>query len=149
MIIPEIKIAVTYDKSIKRSEFETILDAQSAEKVFRKVFDADTFDWIESMVMLCLNKQNKVIGFYKVSSGGISGTLCDPKVVFTVALNCGASSIMLAHNHPSGNTKPSPADIQVTNKIKKGGELLDIQLLDHLILTDESYYSMNNEGILF
>lgn len=148
MLVPEIKIALTYDKKVKRSELEIISVAKDAEKVFRKIFDADTFDWIESMVMICLNRNNKVIGFYKVSSGGVSGTMCDPKVIFTVALNCGASSIMLAHNHPSGNVKPSQADILVTKKIKSAGELLEIHLFDHLILTNDSYFSMQEEGII-
>ena len=99
--------------------------------------------------MLCLNKSNKVIGFYKISNGGVAESIIDPKVVFTTALNTpGTCAIILAHNHPSGNLKPSEQDIQITKKIKEGGKIIDIKLLDHLIITDESYFSLNDENLM-
>ena len=146
MKIPEIKIQISWDKKVKKSELIPLTSSTQSVAVLREIFSKDTFDWTEEMILLCMNRANKIVGFYKVSSGGISGTICDPKVVFTIALNCGASSIILAHNHPSGNTTPSQADKLITQKIKSGGEILDIKLLDHVILTDESYYSFADEG---
>lgn len=148
MNIPEIKISLSFDKKIKKSELRTITDAQSCVSVLREVFNKDTFDWTEEVVMLCLNRANKVVGFYKVSSGGLSSCILDPRVIFTIALNCGATSIILSHNHPSGNTTPSVQDKDITKKVKEAGKLLDIGLLDHIILTDDNYYSFMEEGDL-
>jgi len=78
----------------------------------------------------------------------LSGTVADPKVIFQVALKSNSSSIILCHNHPSGNVKPSKADIQLTRKITQAGEVLDLSVLDHLILTDECYYSFADEGTM-
>jgi DNA repair protein RadC len=148
MIIPEITIKVNFDKKVKKTELVQITSSDSVVKVLRKVFNADTFDWTEEFILLCLNRQNTVVGFYKVSSGGISGTIADPRVIFTTALNCLATSIIIAHNHPSGNLQPSQADKEITTKIKEAGKMLDIRLLDHIILTDTGYYSFMDEGNL-
>lgn len=148
MNIPEIKISLSFDKKVKKSELRTITGAESCVSVLREVFNKDTFDWTEEVVMLCLNRANKVVGFYKVSSGGLSSCILDPRVIFTIALNCGATSIILSHNHPSGNTTPSVQDKDITKKVKEAGKLLDIGLLDHIILTDDNYYSFMEEGIL-
>lgn len=148
MNIPEIKINLSFDKKVKTNQLATIDDSQSCAMVLREVFDKDTFDWTEEVVMLCLNRANKVVGFYKVSSGGISSCIVDPRVVFTIALNCGASSIVLSHNHPSGNKVPSIQDKNITEKIKNAGKLLDITLLDHIILTDTGYFSFLDEHLL-
>ena len=118
---------------------------RSAE-LLRGLFDSDTFMWKEEVVMLCLNRANKVLGYYKVSTGGASSTIIDPRVVYTTALKCSACNIILAHNHPSGNTSPSEDDIRMTKKLFMAGELLDIVLLDHIILTDKSHFSMKEEG---
>lgn len=144
--IPEIKITLSFDKKIKKSELKTIHSSVDAYKIFKQIFNADTFDWIEECIVLCINRANKIVGFYKISSGGTTGTIVDPKVIFTVALNCAASSIILAHNHPSGNLNPSEQDKAITKKLKDAGKLLDINLLDHMILTDESFYSFADEG---
>ena len=147
MKIPEIKISFKID-NVKKSELTQIKSSQEGYEVFKQIFDADTINWIEESIVLCLNIANKVVGFYKLSCGGVAGTIMDPKVIFTVALNCGASSIIIAHNHPSGQLSPSHADIRITKKIKAAGELLDIQLLDHIIVTDEGYYSFGEKGEL-
>lgn len=101
----------------------------------------------EEFWILLLNRANKVISKHKISSGGISGTVVDPKVIFKIALENLASSIILCHNHPSGNLKPSNADIELTDKIKKAGDLLDIQVLDHLIISNEGFFSFKDDGI--
>lgn len=147
-IIPEIKISVSFDKKVKKSELKVINSSFDSAEVFRQVFNADTFDWTEEFILLCLNRKNAVVGFHKVSSGGMTGTVADPKVIFTIALQSTATSIIIAHNHPSGNLKPSQQDADLTQKIKHAGSMLDIRLLDHIILNDESYFSFADEGLL-
>jgi len=89
-----------------------------------------------------------VLGIVEVSTGGIAGTVADPKLIFAAALKGAATEIILSHNHPSGNLAPSQADIDVTRKIKEGGKLLKIAVLDHIIITSERYFSFADEGLL-
>lgn len=147
MDIPEIKISVTFDKALKKSELYKITSSNDCAKLFRKVFNTDTFDWCEEFIVLCLNNSNRVLGFYKLSSGGMTGTVVDVRMLYTLALNCCATSIIVAHNHPSGKLQASDADKAITKKLKQAGEILDIRLLDHLILTDEGHLSFQDEGI--
>jgi DNA repair protein RadC len=105
-------------------------------------------DLVEQFKVLFLNRSNKVICIYNVSSGGVTGTVADPKLIFTAALKVNAVSIVLCHNHPSGSLKPSRADEELTQKIKGAGNFLDIKVLDHIILTAESYFSFADEGLL-
>lgn len=148
LIIPEIQFSLSYVNQVKQSELRQITSSQDCEDVLRIVFNSSTFLWREEMLLLCLNRANKVVGYYRVSVGGVSGTVCDPKVIFTIALNSGASAIVLAHNHPSGNLTPSEADKALTKKIKEVGALLEVQLIEHMILTHESYYSFADNGTL-
>ena len=103
---------------------------------------------IEQFKIMLLNRANKILGIFTVSTGGVAGTVADPKVLFAAALKGNASSIILAHNHPSGNLKPSEADRQLTNKLSQAGKLLDISVLDHLIITADEYFSFADEGLL-
>lgn len=120
-----------------------------AYEVFKKVFDGDTIDYFESFFCIFLNRANNTIGYFKVSSGGVSGTVVDPKLIFSTALKAGASSIIMAHNHPSQNLNPSQADKNMTQKCKEAGRVLEIPVLDHIIITSEKgYYSFGDEGIL-
>lgn len=102
----------------------------------------------EEFWILALNRANKLVAKCLISKGGQAGTIADPKIIFKLALENHAASIVLAHNHPSGNLKPSEADIQLTKKIKSGGLLLDIQVLDHLIFSHKSYFSFADEGLM-
>lgn len=102
----------------------------------------------EEFWIIMLNKANVVIKKAQVSSGGVSGTIADPKIIFKKAVESLASAIILVHNHPSGNLKPSQADIMLTRKLKEAGKLLDIPVLDHLIFTDHNYYSFADEGMM-
>lgn len=102
----------------------------------------------EEFWLLMLNRANQVIRKERCSAGGVAGTVTDPKIIFKAALQHLASSLILVHNHPSGNTKPSEADLRLTKKMKEAGALLDIPVLDHLIFTDHAYYSFADEGIL-
>ncbi len=109
---------------------------------------SDQIDYKEEFLVLCLNRSNKVLGYSIVSSGGLSGTVVDPKVVFQIALKSNASSIILAHNHPSGNTKPSEQDFNLTKKLCQAGEFLELAVLDHIIITSETYLSFADEGFI-
>ncbi len=102
----------------------------------------------EEFWILLLNRANKVIGKHQISQGGVAGTVADPKRIFHLALQNLASGIILCHNHPSGNIKPSTQDINLTNKINEGAKLLEIKLLDHIIIGDETYYSFADDGMI-
>ena len=103
---------------------------------------------IEQFWILLLSRSNKVIKKQMISTGGVSGTIADPKVIFKAALDVLASGLILIHNHPSGNLKPSQADIQLTKKMKDSGRLLEIPILDHVIFTDNGYFSFADESML-
>ncbi|MGK7396250.1 MAG: RadC family protein [Candidatus Cyclobacteriaceae bacterium M3_2C_046] len=101
----------------------------------------------EEFWLILLNRANILIKKTPVSTGGISGTVADPKVIFKVALEHMASNIILVHNHPSGNLNPSEADVKLTKKLKQAGEFLELPVLDHLIFADHGYYSFADDGI--
>ncbi|MEO6520366.1 MAG: DNA repair protein RadC [Mucilaginibacter sp.] len=102
----------------------------------------------EEFWIMLLNKGNKVLGTHLVSKGGMATTIADPKIIFQVALEHHAASIILSHNHPSGSLKPSAEDLNLTKKLTAGARLLDLVIFDHLIITDHSYYSFADEGVL-
>lgn len=102
----------------------------------------------EEFWLLLLKRNNEVIRKLMISKGGVSGTVVDAKIIFKYALEETASGIILSHNHPSGNLKPSQEDIRLTNRIKEAGKALDITVLDHLIITNESFFSFADEGLL-
>ncbi len=102
----------------------------------------------EEFWILLLNRANKITSRHLVSKGGQAGTIADPKIIFNIALENHAASIILAHNHPSGNLKPSQADLELTQKLRSAGQFLDIPVLDHLIITDQGFLSFADEGIL-
>jgi DNA repair protein RadC len=102
----------------------------------------------EEFWIVLLNNSNKVISKTQLSKGGITGTIVDVRLVFKIALEMGATSLILCHNHPSGTLKPSDADIKITQKLKRAGESLEINVLDHLIVTENSYFSFVDDGIL-
>jgi DNA repair protein RadC len=102
----------------------------------------------EEFWILLLSRNCKIIAKELISKGGLSGTVADPKIIFSIALQHQASSIILAHNHPSGNLKPSQQDIDLTKKIHAAGRILDIGVLDHLIITDGGFFSFADEELL-
>lgn len=101
---------------------------------------------VEEVWLLCLDRRNRVKDKMLVSRGGTSSSVVDPKVLFKMAVDCMASAVIMVHNHPSGNLRPSADDDRLTVRIKDGGKLLDIRLLDHVIVTDGGYYSYADEG---
>jgi DNA repair protein RadC len=102
----------------------------------------------EVFAIILLNRANKIIHFEIISRGGITGTVADPRIILKLAISYGATSIILSHNHPSGNLQPSKADESITNKIKEAALLIDIKVLDHIIISEEGYYSFMDEGML-
>lgn len=102
----------------------------------------------EEFWVLLLNKANRVLAKKRISIGGVSATVVDPRIVFSCAVDCLASSIILAHNHPSGNLRPSKADLDITRKIKDGAVFFDITILDHLIITESDFFSFADEGLM-
>lgn len=146
MQLPELRIKV--ERKDGDGQVYQVRSSNDAANFFRTIFNADTMLWTEESAMICLNRANEVIGYFKVSSGGTASTIMDAKVIFTQALQAGAHSIILSHNHPSGNTKPSDIDIELTKRLVKGADLLDMRLLDHIILTDKSHLSMADEGYI-
>ena len=115
---------------------------------FIRQFYFDDIEIFESFFILLLNQGNKTIGYAKISQGGIAGTVVDVRIIAKYAVESLATSVILAHNHPSGNLTPSHSDISITEKIKAGLKILDINVFDHIILTADSYYSFENEGNL-
>ena len=146
MQLPELKIRVER-KQGDGSTYQ-VKSSETAYQFFYSIFDADTILWTEESAMIILNRANEIIGYSKISSGGTAGTVVDAKVIFTKALLAGGHSIILAHNHPSGNLEPSEQDIKLTKQLVKAGEVLEIRVLDHLILTDKGYFSMNDKGLI-
>ncbi len=102
----------------------------------------------EEFWILLLNRANRITSKHLISKGGQAGTIADPKIIFNIALENHAASIILAHNHPSGNLKPSHSDLELTKKLRSAGQFLDLPVLDHLIITDQGFLSFADEGIL-
>lgn len=142
--ISEIELHYKYRST---NEFK-VTSSLSAYEVLRDSWNPDTIELQEEFKLLLLDRDNKVLGVYNLSKGGIVGTVVDIRLMMVVALKSKASAIILAHNHPSGNMKPSEQDKNLTKKIKSASKFLDIQLLDHIILSNKSYYSFCDEGIL-
>lgn len=145
---PVQELQLIYKQKFKPSERPKISNSQDCYRVLLSTWNIGVMGFIEEFKILLLNRANRVIGCYEVSSGGICGTIVDPRVVFAAAIKSCAVGIVLAHNHPSGNLTPSESDLQLTRKLKEGGILLDITVLDHIILTGESYLSFADEGYL-
>lgn len=146
--LPELKVVVKRtNSSYDRFKIENPDDVFNFAKL---VFDSDTILWKEEAILLCLNRSNYIIGNIRISSGGVAGTVVDPKWIFATALGCGASSIIIIHNHPSGKMKASDDDIRLTKKIMEVGRALDLPLVDHMIIGGDfdGYLSMANEQLM-
>ena len=143
------EVKVSYTPKVKASERVGIHSSLDAYNILKEVaFDADTIELKEYVKILLTNRANKVLGVHQISEGGTSESTCDIKLILQVAILTNASGIILAHNHPSGTLKPSSQDDVLTNKVKSASELIGINLLDHVIVTNESYYSYADEGRL-
>lgn len=142
--IPEITLKMK-NSGIKKCK---ITSSKDIATFMRDIFDSETLEIYESMFAVFLNRSNNTIGYFKVSQGGLSGTVIDIRLILKTALESLSHSIIICHNHPSGNTEPSDADKQITSKLKQAASFMDIQILDHIVLTADSYFSFCDEGLL-
>ena len=141
------EIELSYKSKVKASDRPKIICSRQSYDILLHHW-SDQLEWVEEFNLLLVNRANRVLAFYNVSKGGVSGTVVDAKVVFAAALKLRASGIILSHNHPSGNLQPSIQDLALTKKLVAGAKLLDLTILDHLIITPYAYYSFADEGKL-
>jgi DNA repair protein RadC len=144
---------MTYIKQFSLKKNSTTFPKVKIEKSkdsadFIKRFYQDDISIFESFFILLLNRANYTIGYAKISQGGITGTVVDKKIIAKYVIDSLASNIIIAHNHPSGNTTPSDSDIRLTRDIKDVCNLVDCTVLDHVILTEDGYYSFADENII-
>lgn len=142
------EVELIYKSKVKASERPVIRDSKDTCHVLRQIWDENKIEMQEEFKVLFLNRSNKVIGVFDASAGGITGTVADPRLILAAAIKSLSVSLILSHNHPSGNLKPSRADEELTMKIKEAAKYHDIQVLDHIIITAEEYYSFADEGLL-
>ncbi len=142
------EVELIYKSKVKASQRPQITSSYSAYQIALKAWDSNKIELLEQFKVLMLSNNNKVLGVLEASSGGITGTIVDLRIIFSALLKANAVGFLIVHNHPSGKLTPSDADRQITRKIKEASKILDITLLDHLIITQESYYSFADEGIL-
>ncbi|MEO8174214.1 MAG: JAB domain-containing protein [Sediminibacterium sp.] len=142
------EIELVYKSKVKLSDRPEVKSASSAYQILLSQWDENRIELTEQPIALLMNKANRVMGIYRMSTGGITGTVVDPRILFTAALKANASAIILAHNHPSGNLTPSQQDRAITEKLSEAGKFLDIKIVDHLIITNEGFYSFADEGLL-
>ncbi len=146
--------AVTIAAALELGRRRKLTEAMDVPQIRSSKDVADIFQPLlsdlnhEEFWILFLNRSNKIINRMKLSQGGVSGTVTDVRIVMKKAIECLASGIIVCHNHPSGNLNPSESDTNITRKIKEAGNLMDIQLLDHLIISDKDYYSFADNGML-
>src|SRR5690349_1009997 len=128
------EIELVYKTKVKASERPIIGNSGDAYNLLIKIWDMNTIELQEQFKVLLLNRSNKVLGVYHASSGGMTGTIADPKLILVAALKAGACAIILSHNHPSSNLKPSRPDEELTSKIREAAKYLDMKVIDHIIV---------------
>lgn len=142
------EVQLIYRTTIKPSQRPRIHTSKDAYDILLRLWDRDSIYLIEQFYTILLNRRNAVLGVYLTSSGGMTGTVADPKLILVAALKSTATAIILAHNHPSGSLMPSTTDLHLTEKIKHAASFLDVVVADHLILSEEGYYSLADEGLI-
>jgi DNA repair protein RadC len=140
------EVELVYKNPVKASERIKITSSKEAYSILLKSWDENKIGFVEQFKIILLDRASKVLGIYEVCQGGTCEVVVDVKLIFAAALKASAHGIILTHNHPSGNLKASEADKLITRRIKKAGELLDIPVLDHIIVTSEGYYSFADDG---
>ena len=140
------EVQITYSNPVKSVDRLKVTGSRAVASALREIWPA--YDHIEFCYMLMLNRKNEILGYHQVAKGGITGTVVDVRIIYQVALKANATSVIIAHNHPSGNLDVSDADKKITQQIKEAGKILDIPLLDHIILTTDGYHSMADDGQL-
>ncbi|RAJ10362.1 JAB domain-containing protein [Arenibacter echinorum] len=143
------EIKISYCDKLGTFDSASLCDSTHVAKLLYETWNKDTIGLQETFKVLLLNNSNRVKGTYQVSTGGITGTLVDLRILFAVILKTLSTAVILVHNHPSGTLKPSRSDTDLTEKIKNAAVLFDIKVLDHLILVPNGkYFSFSDQGIL-
>lgn len=142
------QVELIYKSTVKSSERPVVKSSADSHSIVRNFYDENTIELQEQFWILYLNNSHRALGIYKASSGGITGTVADTRLILATALKLSACALVLSHCHPSGNLKPSQADLKLTNKIKQAAAFIDMTVLDHLIITSEGYLSFADEGLL-
>jgi DNA repair protein RadC len=142
------EVEILYKSKVKASERKQIKSSSEAAEILRQAYPDGQIEHRESFYTMYLSRANKVLAIHKTSEGGTTGTVADVKIIMQGALLTNAAAIILCHNHPSGQLNPSEQDKTLTEKIKKAGAIMDVSLLDHVILTEESYYSFIDNGLI-
>ncbi len=141
------EIQLTYTNKIKAADRPKVKCSGDSYKILKDNW-SNQISLLEEFNLLLLDRSNRVMSMCRVSKGGVSGTVVDLKIAFAAAIKGRASALILAHNHPSANLNPSQEDIRLTKNFKRAGEILDIKILDHIILSPEGgYYSFADEGM--
>jgi DNA repair protein RadC len=138
---------LTLKRNLTNFKRVKIISSKDSAEYIRN-FYSDDLTIFESCFLLLLNNQNNTIGFAKISQGGTCGTVVDVKIICKYVIETLSTAVILCHNHPSGVLTPSTSDMAITNKLKEALKLFDVKLLDHIILTENSYFSFADEGIL-
>lgn len=142
------EVELVYKSKVKASQRPQLKRVADVCSFLQQHWDKNKIELLEQFKVILMNRNHKVLGIYEASTGGVTATVADPKLIFITALKMNASNLIIAHNHPSGNLEPSETDKRLTQKIKEGAALLDICLLDHIIVTAEDCFSFANEGLL-
>lgn len=143
MEVAEIKVSYTNTNPEKVK----VTNSQIAYNVIMKHWDLNIIEFQEEVKVMLFNRANILLGIYEMSKGGISGTVVDIRIILSVALKCNSSSIILVHNHPSGRLVPSEPDKAITKRLKEACSILDIELLDHLIISIDGFYSFDKDKV--
>ena len=142
------EIELIYRNKVKAKERPVIRTSQEAYEILMANWNSDTIELFEEFKVILLNRANRVLGIVNISRGGIHETAVDQRLIFASALKAVATSIILVHNHPSGALKPSHGDTHITQTLRQGGDILNIAVRDHLIISSCGYYSFVDEGVL-
>lgn len=139
------EVTMAYKAKVKPSERAKITSSRDAYNTLHPFYE-ETIEHVESFKVILMNRANKVLGVINVGNGGLTSCVADVRLIFQAALLANATALIISHNHPSGAIKPSDADDRLTNNIVQAGKIMEVQVLDHIILTPDSYYSYADEG---
>lgn len=142
------EVRLVYKTKVKASDRVQLNGSRDTYKFLISTWDEDKLELQEEFKVILMNRHNRVLGLYELSTGGVTGTVADPKLIFMAALKANACTIIVAHNHPSGDPQPSMADKNLTRKVKQAGQLLDISVHDHIVVTRHFYYSFADNGLM-
>lgn len=142
------EVQLVYRTNVLPSQRPSITHTHDAYELLLRHWDRDKILLFEEFKVLYLNRSNRVLAMINLSSGGLSGTVADPRIILVTCLKLNATAMIISHNHPGGSLRPSAADTSITHTIKQAATLLDICLMDHIILTVDGYFSFAEEGLI-